>query len=92
MYKVVEPFIRNRRISYEKAHTNNTGVHVWFQFKPNAFDKVTFKILTSLHSICNRVVHVYCNSILSNNRYVFFFLSPNTTVWNVNSLVRNSGV
>ena len=44
-----------------------TFVPTWFQFKPNAFNKVTFKVLTPVCNVSNRVVYVYCNKSLSNN-------------------------
>ena len=34
MYKAVEPLIRNRRVSVQKAHKNIMGVHIRFQFSP----------------------------------------------------------
>ena len=74
--KVVEPFLRNKRICEQKAHRNIRGVHSWFLFKPNALNKVTFKILTPVCNVCNGVVYVYCNTSLSNNCCIF---SRNTT-------------
>ena len=47
--------------------TNIRSVRTWFQFKPNAFKNVTFKVLTPVCNVSNRVVYVYCNTSLSNN-------------------------
>ena len=35
------------------------SVRTWFQFKPNAFNKVTFKVLTPVCNVSNRVVYKY---------------------------------
>ena len=32
------------------------SVRTWFQFKPNAFKKITFKVLTPVCNVSNRVV------------------------------------
>ena len=75
LYKVVKPFIKSRRVSvcvcvyiYIYNHKNIKSVRIWFQFKPNAFNKVTFKVLTPVCNVSNRVVYVYCNTSLSNNK------------------------
>ena len=84
LYKVVKPFIKSRRVSVfkKKIKKNCRSVRIWFQFKPNAFNKVTFKALTPVCNVSNRVVYAYCNTSLSNN------FSRNAIIWNVNFLVK----
>ena len=67
LYKVVKPFIRSRRVSVFNIYIYFRSIRTWFQFKPNAFDKVTFKVLTPVCNVSNRVVYVYCITSLFNS-------------------------
>ena len=90
-------YVQSRRTSHKKQKDvctkkltqNIRGDQTCFQFKAQAFNKVAFMILTPVFNVCCGVEYVYRNTCLSNNSCIF---SRNTIMWDVNILVRNSGV